>query len=164
MCEIIQGLNLESLKPGTVPGATKLSCTLEAACNPRGRELICPDHPVPSGHLLRPLSKWRELWKVGASFPGKVYIHLLELLQRWHLPLSTSDARGIPLDPCIPMLCVLVLVYMSACVPHMCLVPMKARRECWIPWNWIHGCRPPDDVRNRKLRSTAGAASSALNH
>lgn len=30
------------------------------------------------------------------------------------------------------------LVGMYVCVPHVCLVPLEAKRRCWMPWNWSH--------------------------
>lgn len=29
-----------------------------------------------------------------------------------------------------------LLKCMHVCAPYMCLVPMAARREGWLPWNW----------------------------
>ena len=42
-----------------------------------------------------------------------------------------------------PSLCVSLSVYkcfvwIYISVLHVCLVPLEARREHWIPWNWSH--------------------------
>lgn len=32
---------------------------------------------------------------------------------------------------------------MHMCAPCVCLMPLEARRELWVPWNWVTGsCEP----------------------
>ena len=28
--------------------------------------------------------------------------------------------------------------YMYVCAPHVCLVPERVSRECWVLWNWSY--------------------------
>lgn len=51
---------------------------------------------------------------------------------------GTLSGGGGLQEAAAPPLNMSVLVYMYACAAHLCLVPTKARRGCWIPRNWSY--------------------------
>lgn len=80
------------------------------------------------------------------------HLHLLPLLDA---ALSLSHLLAFS-QVFIPAFWVLIILYMYfytcifacgyVCVPHVCMVPMGARRGRYIPWNWSYlpdSCEPP---------------------